>query len=244
MINIIKQELEIDETLKRRLEIVCEFCNTTPEIINGSIRKVDKTNLSYIEPHRIIIKNNTFLVFISNDTKELVNNLKTTITSKHKYVLNASDKDKIINYIEKVDKTKKEYKNLQTLSITLNNVDEELKDNKEKIKTLTENNEALNLRIETLNKNIVKKNNEIKELKEENNKLKQMVINWKQKFFDIINFIGNKMFKKKDREKYMDIATDLYENDLIEYKTYDSIREDYDYSVKKDKNKADFEIGM
>jgi len=181
---------------------------------------------------------------ISKDTKEIVNNLKTTITSKDKYVLNASDKDKIINYIEKVDKTNKEYKSIQTLSVTLNNVDEELKDNKEKIKTLTENNEALNLRIETLNKNIIKKNNEIKELKEENNKLKQMVIKWKQKFFDIINFIGNKIFNKHDREKYMDVATDLFENDLIEYKTYDSIREDYEYSVKKDKNKDDFEIGM
>ena len=94
-----------------------------------------------------------------------------------------------------------------------------------------------------MNKNIDKKNNEINELKEENSKLKQMVIKWKQKFFDI-NFISNKMFKKKDREKYMDFATDLYENDLIEYKTYDSIREDYEYSVKKENNKDDFEIGM
>ena len=39
MINIIKQEIEIDETLKRRLEMICDFCNTTPKILNGSIRK-------------------------------------------------------------------------------------------------------------------------------------------------------------------------------------------------------------
>ena len=32
-------------------------------IINGSIRKIDKTNLSYIEPHKLIIKDTTFLVF-------------------------------------------------------------------------------------------------------------------------------------------------------------------------------------
>ena len=32
-------------------------------IINGSIRKIDKTNLTYIEPHRIIINNTTFLAF-------------------------------------------------------------------------------------------------------------------------------------------------------------------------------------
>ena len=34
-----------------------------PTIINGSIRKIDKTNLTYIEPHRIIINNITFLAF-------------------------------------------------------------------------------------------------------------------------------------------------------------------------------------
>ena len=34
-----------------------------PTIINGSIRKIDKTNLTYIEPHRIIINNTTFLAF-------------------------------------------------------------------------------------------------------------------------------------------------------------------------------------
>ena len=63
MVNIIKQEIDMEESLKRRLDIICDFCNTTPKIINGSIRKVDKTNLTYIEPHRIIIKNITFLAF-------------------------------------------------------------------------------------------------------------------------------------------------------------------------------------
>ena len=87
MINIIKQEIEIDETLKRRLEIICDFCNIKPEIINGSIRKVDKTNLSYIEPHRIIIKNNTFLVF--NYSNEIyINNLskKIKLTELENYI--------------------------------------------------------------------------------------------------------------------------------------------------------------
>ena len=55
MINIIKKEIDVEESLRKRLEIICDFCNTTPTIINGSIRKVDKTNLSYIEPHKIIM---------------------------------------------------------------------------------------------------------------------------------------------------------------------------------------------
>ena len=65
---IINQELEFEECLKQRLEFICEFAKVTPIFINGSIRKLSKTNLTYIEPHRVIIKNVTFLVFnYSND---------------------------------------------------------------------------------------------------------------------------------------------------------------------------------
>ena len=44
MINVIKKEIDMEESLKKRLEIICDFCNTTT-IINGIIRKIDKTNL-------------------------------------------------------------------------------------------------------------------------------------------------------------------------------------------------------
>ena len=81
MISIIKKEIDVEESLRKRLEIICDFCNTTSTIINGSIRKVDKTN--------------------------------------------------------------DEYKNIQTLSITLNNVDKGIQENYKQIQTLTENNEAL-----------------------------------------------------------------------------------------------------
>ena len=63
MIKIIKEEIEIDESLVSRLNLICDFCNTTFSIENGSIRKIEHTNLTYIEPHRIIINNITFLAF-------------------------------------------------------------------------------------------------------------------------------------------------------------------------------------
>jgi GTP-binding protein EngB required for normal cell division len=87
MIKVIKQEIDIEESLKKRLEIICDFCNTTPIIINGSIRKIDKTNLSYIEPHKIIIKNSIFLVF--NYSNEVyINNLtkKIKISELENYI--------------------------------------------------------------------------------------------------------------------------------------------------------------
>ena len=63
MVNIIKEELSLEESLKKKIEFICDFTNNKPTIINGNIRKVDKTNLIYIEPHRIIINNTTFLAF-------------------------------------------------------------------------------------------------------------------------------------------------------------------------------------
>jgi hypothetical protein len=38
MVNIIKQELPIEESLRKKIELICEFAKTTPTIINGSIR--------------------------------------------------------------------------------------------------------------------------------------------------------------------------------------------------------------
>ena len=78
MVNIIKEEISLEESLKKKIEFICEFAKVTPTFINGSIRKLEKTNLTYIEPHRVIIKNITFLVFnysndvyISNLTKKI-----------------------------------------------------------------------------------------------------------------------------------------------------------------------------
>ena len=61
--NIIKEELQFEESLKQRLEFICEFSKVKPIFINGSIRKIEKTNLSYIEPHRVIIKKINFIIF-------------------------------------------------------------------------------------------------------------------------------------------------------------------------------------
>ena len=63
MINIISKEIPIEKDLQKKIKFICDFCNTTPTFINGSIKKIEHTNLSYIEPHRIIIKGITFLAF-------------------------------------------------------------------------------------------------------------------------------------------------------------------------------------
>ena len=38
MVSIVSKELHFDEELKKKIEFICDFCNTKPTIINGSIR--------------------------------------------------------------------------------------------------------------------------------------------------------------------------------------------------------------
>jgi len=89
MLSITTKTLHMDLELKKKLEFVCNFCNVTTEIINGSIRTINLTNISYIEPHRITIKGVTLLafnysnvVYVENlgkkiEIKELENFIKT-----------------------------------------------------------------------------------------------------------------------------------------------------------------------
>ena len=67
IINIISKPLEFDYELKKKIEFICDFYNTKSKIINGNIRNIKHTNLSYIEPHRVIIKGITFIVFNYNN---------------------------------------------------------------------------------------------------------------------------------------------------------------------------------
>ena len=81
MLNIIKEEIIIEESLKKKIEFICDFLNTKPVIVNGSIKKIDKTNLTYCEPHRITINNITFLAF-NYSTEIYVENLSQAIELK------------------------------------------------------------------------------------------------------------------------------------------------------------------
>ena len=47
MINIVMKELEIDIELKKKIEFICDFCNTTPTFINGNIRKINHLIICY-----------------------------------------------------------------------------------------------------------------------------------------------------------------------------------------------------
>jgi len=175
----------------------------------------------------------------SKDIENIINNLKSIPLIKDNYVLNKIDKEQIMFYINIVKQTNQEYKNIQNLSITLNNVDEELKSNRDKIKTLSENNSALELRVSTLSNSIKEKNENIKDLEKENISLTNKLEYWKNKFMSIIRFIRDRLFSKKEQDKYYDDSIDLYNHNIIDKKTFYELKDDYDYSKSRNSRKKD-----
>lgn len=81
MVNIIKQEINIDEQIKKKIDFICIFTNNIPKYFNGNLRQIERTNLIYFEPHRVIINNTTYLFF--NESDEIyIDNLNNKIHIK------------------------------------------------------------------------------------------------------------------------------------------------------------------
>lgn len=76
--HLIKEKLDIDESLEKRIKNTLKFLNIKSKIIKGNIISIPKTKLTYIEPHKIIINNITYLFF--NESNEIyINTLEQSI---------------------------------------------------------------------------------------------------------------------------------------------------------------------
>ena len=190
-------------------------------------KQIEKNNITLKEANKksLELKQN------SKDIKDKIDKLKVSKLNKDNYILSKDDKDSFINFIKQVDNTNDEYDKIQTLSNTLINANEELKNKDKQIKTLTENNKALNLRVDTLNNTIKEKDNEISFLKSKINDLKSTLEYFKDKFEKLISFLHNKLHSWYDKDdKYIDVVNDMYEDNVLN----DEDIEDLDLSKEKD----------
>ena len=67
MIRIVKRKLVVEKELRSKIEWACTFSKCEPKIKNGNLRMIEKTNLAYIEPHSVIIKEKLYLFFNNHD---------------------------------------------------------------------------------------------------------------------------------------------------------------------------------
>ena len=67
MLHIIKKEINMSKELLSKIEWTCKMKKLKQEIINGTLRIVEHTKLSNVEPHRVIIKDKLYLFFNEQD---------------------------------------------------------------------------------------------------------------------------------------------------------------------------------
>lgn len=153
----------------------------------------------------------------TNKIKDIVNDLKNVPLSKNNYILKQEDKDKLVEYLDKVDKTNNDYKTIQDLSVSLKDISTELSESKETIKILKESNNALELR----NNNLKNENSILKEknktLQNELNNLKELYEKIKNKINNLYHFFVDKMWGNKEkRDKYYPVAYELYGKNILD----------------------------
>lgn len=78
---IIKEKLDIDEVLEKRIKNILKFLNIKSKIIKGNIIHISKTNIAYIQPHRLVI-NETAYLFFNECENVYINDLSRSIPLK------------------------------------------------------------------------------------------------------------------------------------------------------------------
>ena len=60
---IVKEKLEIDEELEKKINNLLKFNNIKAKLEKGNIISLTNTNIAYIEPHSLEINETTYLFF-------------------------------------------------------------------------------------------------------------------------------------------------------------------------------------
>mgnify|MGYP000853343758 CR=1 FL=1 len=166
----------------------------------------------------------------SNEINDILSNLKQSKLSKNTYLLNEEDKIKLEKYVDEVKITNKDFQEMNLLSVTIDNVKDQLEDDKKIIKFFEDNNSLLSTRNKALNKKLEEKENRIKELEEENSSLRQTIRYFKDKFNKLVKLIQEKLFGwgKKD-PMYKKFVEDLYNKNILDNDDVKSIEKgDYE----------------
>ncbi len=78
---IVKEKLEIDEVLKKKINNLLKFNNIKAKFKNGNIISLTNTNIAYVEPHTLEINETTY-PFFNEDKDVYINDLSRSIPLK------------------------------------------------------------------------------------------------------------------------------------------------------------------
>ena len=214
------KEYNIDATLKQKLKgrnrdiHVSDMTNyqETKELIEKHQKEIDSISNKSLE-----LKSN------STDIKNEINNLKKVPLRDDLFIISKEQKDELENYIDKVDKTTDEYRDVKELSATLNVITKQARQDAKRIKNLRESNEALKLRVDNLTSKVNEQQTKIDELRRDNFNLKYRLQQLEQFFKNLVNLF-KRMINRKDKEdSYVEVLEDMHDHRIISTETYDNV---------------------
>lgn len=74
MLNIIKEKLDLSPDLKKKINWAKNYTSTSIKLEKGHLIRLEPSNLAYVDPHKVIINDYTFL-FFNGINSFYVNNL-------------------------------------------------------------------------------------------------------------------------------------------------------------------------
>lgn len=173
----------------------------------------------------------------SESANKILMNLKPTKIIKNSFTISDEDKTRLERYIQEVNATSDNMKQLNEFSSTIDDVKTEIKEYKDEIKSLKSSNTKQTNTINKLKDKITDKNDIIKEqsieirnLERKNSNLEGVIDYWQDKFDKLKKFLSDKLFHwiKKD-DKYKDVVDDLVEKNILSSDDLNDI-----YSKEKD----------
>lgn len=169
----------------------------------------------------------------SKEVRDKLKNLKTTMTSKEKYILTKQDLEDMFVYIENVSKINNEYKDMKELSADLEYFEDVVKYNEQVNRDLFYERDALSVRVEDLNKKVRQKDNEIEQLKKENTKLQQLVNFFENAYDKIKKIFRDKIFSRDEKESeiFEEVIDEFHDKDIF---NDEDINDIYEKEKKKD----------
>ena len=74
MLNIIKEKLDLSPDLKKKIDWAKNYTSAPIKLEKGHLVRLEPSNLAYVDPHKVIINDYTFL-FFNGINSFYVNNL-------------------------------------------------------------------------------------------------------------------------------------------------------------------------
>lgn len=185
----------------------------------------------------------------SKEVKEILDNLKPIPLNKNNSIISNEDKEKLLNYVEDVNSSSNDFKEITEYSVSLEKIKDTLENHDNKVDDLLntiddkdEEIKKLNRTINSKNKQIQNNKKEVNDLKEqiydlheENFKLQNIIDFWQDKFEKLKRFLRDKIFGWfGDKEKYMEFAEELHEEDILDdedFKELEYEKDDFDLSM-------------